>query len=45
MAWNNREISDIRRDIVIKEKQSIFIVVDENLSSDWNTSINASRWN
>ena len=33
------------RDIVIKKKQSIFIVIEENISSDWNTSINASRWN
>ena len=45
MVRNDREISDNGRDIVIKKKQSIFIVVDENISSDWNTSINASRWN
>ena len=38
-------ISDYGRDIVIKTKQSTFIVVDENISSDWNTSINASRRN
>ena len=44
-CWNNREISDNGRDSVIEEKQSIFIVVDENISSDWNTSIIASRWN
>ena len=44
-AKNDREISDYGRDIVIKTKQSIFIVVDENISSDWNTSINASRRN
>ena len=43
--WNDREISDNWLDIVIKKKQSIFIVVDEDISSDWNTSINASRWN
>ena len=31
--------------LLSRKKQSIFIVVDENLSSDWNTSINASRRN
>ena len=44
-SGNDREISDNGRGIVIKKKQSIFTVVDENISSDWNTSINASRWN
>ena len=31
--------------LLSRKKQSIFIVVDENLSSDWNTSINAWRRN
>ena len=30
---------------LLSSKKNNFFVVDENISSDWNTSINASRWN